>query len=100
MSTTLIPEPGVLPDLVPDMIPDATITAMLDQAQAEMLIGVVLGPPGHVYTYIGLPGVKVGSVVLVPANSVCPTPQQGDVVTLRPRVPPGIALKRILAVLS
>ncbi len=113
MTTPLIPRPDVMPrpDIAPspspgadpgdtDLIGDAAIMAMIDQAQAEMYVGVVLGPPGKIYCYIGLPGCDVGSMVLVPANSFSSTPGKGEVVTLNPPIPPGIAIKRILAILS
>lgn len=99
-SPTLIPEPGVIPDIVPDSISDADIVSMISSAQANFYIGVVFVPGGKVYTYICPMDVHVGSVVLVPGNSYKPQPQAVDVVTLNPHIPPGVPIKRVIAVVS
>jgi hypothetical protein len=102
MQPTLVPEPGVIPQPItsPETVSDSEILSFLELGQRDMFIGVMFDLRGKVYTYIGLPGVEIGSTVLVPGNSFDPDPHTADVVTLTPEAPPGVAIQRILAVLA
>jgi len=84
------------------MMGDADISAFTPTSQQDMFVGVVFHPRGKLYAYIGLPGVRVGSKVLVPANSFNPRPGPATVVTLNPPAPPPsvTVFQRILAVLD
>jgi hypothetical protein len=84
------------------MMGDADISAFTPTSPQDIFVGVAFRPRGKVYAYIGLPGVRVGSTVLVPANSFNPRPGPAVVVTLNPPAPPPgiVVFQRILAVLD
>lgn len=86
------------PDLLE--LSDVQISEFMSSAQEESFIGVRFPASIRTYTYIGLPGVQVGSKVLVPGNSFHPEPHTATVVSLNQTPPPGVAIKRILKVLS
>jgi hypothetical protein len=87
--------------IAPETVSDADILEFMTTSQQEMFIGVIFRPGGKLYVYIGLPGVRVGGTVLVPANSYNPQPGPAKVVTLSPPAPPPtISIQRILAVLD
>lgn len=78
-------------------VSDAMISEFLESA--ECFVGVRFNGYGKIYTYIS-PPCSVGSLVRVPGSWYHPEPQVVTVVTLAPKPPPGVALKRVLEVLS
>lgn len=81
-------------------ISDSMIQEFMESAQADFYVGVTFETGPKVYTYMAPTTAQVGSLVLVPGNSFNPDPQICCVVTTSPRVPPGVAIKRVLDVLS
>lgn len=104
MTTTTMPEPGVIPQpvLVPmtdDPLTNAYLIEQIESAFADIRVGVRFDSRGKVYAYLAPPIAHVHSIVIVPPSWYCPNPQAVTVVTLDPPPCPG-QLKRVMAVLS
>jgi hypothetical protein len=88
------------PDVDAIVLSDSMISEFMASAQADFFVGVTFDSGPKMHTYMAPTSAHVGSLVLVPGNSYTPDPQICTVVTTSPRVPPGVAIKRVLEVLS
>lgn len=83
----------------PALDPDAALVAEVESAFEDIRVGVVFDGTRKVYVYTAPPIAHVHSIVIVPPNAYCPTPQTAVVATLDPPPYSG-PVKRVLAVLS
>lgn len=97
----MIAAPGVIPQpvTVPDLTPDASLIEQIKSAFEDIRVGVAFDGGRKIYVYTAPPIAHVDSIVIVPANSFCLTPQTASVVTLDPPPYHG-PIKRVLAVLT